>query len=152
MYHAHLFLSQSIFYRYEKSYFNYSHILKIQYLFLRLKLFLLEEIFNLPYTTKNIFQLFIRIVSYTEKTYQKLSSLFFLKVLNVDPQTGKILRSIELPAKFITSVAFGGRNFEDLYVTSAENEAKRELGLQDGSTFVVTGIGVRGLPANEVSI
>lgn len=75
-----------------------------------------------------------------------------MKVLNVDPQTGKILKSIELPARFITSVAFGGRNFEDLYVTSAENEAKREIGLQDGSTFVITGIGVRGLPANEISI
>lgn len=70
----------------------------------------------------------------------------------MDPQNGKLLRSIELPAKFITSVAFGGRSFEDLYVTSAENEAKKELDSQDGSTFVITGIGVRGVPANEISL
>lgn len=38
-----------------------------------------------------------------------------------DPVTGQILASIELPAKQITSCAFGDANLETLYITSAAN-------------------------------
>ena len=66
--------------------------------------------------------------------------------------SGKILRTISFPAARITSCCFGGRNLDELYVTSSqfrmtENEPKEFA----GSVFRVTGLGVKGLPANNYS-
>ena len=60
-----------------------------------------------------------------------------------------MLRTVDFPAKRITSCCFGGPNLDELYVTSSQfnmtdNEPK-EFG---GSVFRVTGLGVKGLPAN----
>ncbi|XP_022195819.2 regucalcin isoform X2 [Nilaparvata lugens] len=40
-------------------------------------------------------------------------------VIRVDPDTGKLLKTVEIPAKEATSCAFGGKNLDILYVTSA---------------------------------
>ena len=69
-----------------------------------------------------------------------------------NPNTGEKLLSIPFPAARITSCAFGGDNFEDLFVTSAR------VGLTDGqlagqplagSLFVIKNIGYKGLPTFE---
>ncbi|KAL5021521.1 hypothetical protein ScPMuIL_000676 [Solemya velum] len=75
------------------------------------------------------------------------------KVVCFDPETGKTLRTIELPdAKKTTSCCFGGPNMDELFVTCATynltpNQVKLEHPL-DGSLFRVTDLGVKGRPAN----
>jgi sugar lactone lactonase YvrE len=69
-----------------------------------------------------------------------------------NPDTGKKLLSIPLPAARITSCAFGGDNLEDLYITSARawltNDQLAEQPLA-GSLFVIKNTGYKGLPAFE---
>uniref|UniRef100_A0A146KRS8 Regucalcin n=1 Tax=Lygus hesperus TaxID=30085 RepID=A0A146KRS8_LYGHE len=78
------------------------------------------------------------------------------QVIQVKPSTGELLRSVSIPtAHQTTSVSFGGPNLDELYVTSAnefvtpEDAAKYP---ERGSTFRVTGLGVRGLPAVEFDL
>ncbi|XP_028135466.1 regucalcin-like [Diabrotica virgifera virgifera] len=69
-------------------------------------------------------------------------------VYNIDPRTGSVLQVIKFPAVQITSVAFGGQNFDELYVTSATLDGE-EKGECPGTLFRVTGLSARGLPADE---
>ncbi|MBC8104683.1 MAG: SMP-30/gluconolactonase/LRE family protein, partial [Cytophagales bacterium] len=56
-------------------------------------------------------------------------------------------RRIALPgAKNITSLAFGGENYEDLYVTTAGAEDREKNGVSAGALFRVRVNGVHGLP------
>jgi sugar lactone lactonase YvrE len=72
-----------------------------------------------------------------------------------NPNTGEKLLSIPFPAARITSCAFGGVDFADLYVTSAqtgltdEQLAKQPLA---GSLFVIKNIGYKGLPVFEFEV
>ncbi|KAK7089812.1 regucalcin-like [Littorina saxatilis] len=73
-------------------------------------------------------------------------------VFKVDPETGKILQKIDIPAKETTSVCWGGKNLDELYVTCAlvnlsPEEFKTKYPLA-GSIFKVTGTGSKGHPAN----
>ncbi|OWF54764.1 regucalcin-like [Mizuhopecten yessoensis] len=71
------------------------------------------------------------------------------KVACFDPETGKMLRTIQFPVKGITSCCFGGENMDEMYVTSAFREQfGDETGgaTPPGSVFRVTGLGVRGRP------
>ena len=63
--------------------------------------------------------------------------------------SGKTLQKIDIPAKQITSVSWGGRNLDELYVTSARLFSDEEFRNQPlaGSLFKVTGLGARGTPA-----
>lgn len=74
------------------------------------------------------------------------------KVLRIDPNTGKTVLDIELPAEQITSVAFGGPNLDELFVTSAATARDKAQHPPAGSLFKVTGLGVRGLPMNKVRL
>ena len=71
-------------------------------------------------------------------------TIFFL-------QTGEVLQSVEFPATRTTSCCFGGKNLDELYVTTSVYEAPEEemkeypLG---GSLFRVKGLGVKGYSAN----
>ncbi|XP_050678723.1 regucalcin-like [Leptidea sinapis] len=64
-------------------------------------------------------------------------------VIKIDPRNGKLLQKIPIPAKKVTSVIFGGDNYDVLFVTSASFEVE---GPQCGCTFMITGLGVKGLP------
>lgn len=64
--------------------------------------------------------------------------------------TGKILLEIDIPAKQVTSVAFGGPNMDILYVTTAATTRDTEQPPLAGHLFAVTGLGVKGLPGVKV--
>ncbi|XP_052895048.1 regucalcin-like [Anopheles moucheti] len=71
------------------------------------------------------------------------------KVVKISPDK-KILQEMKIPAKQVTSVAFGGPKLDELYVTTA---AKNITGPQKdpaGATFRVTGLGAKGLAMNEI--
>ncbi|CAG9831043.1 unnamed protein product [Diabrotica balteata] len=71
------------------------------------------------------------------------------KVYQLDPSNPEtVLKVLEFPAAQITSVAFGGTNLDELYVTSG-NLSDRPGGKSPGSVFRVTGLNVKGLPADE---
>ncbi|CAN7997770.1 unnamed protein product [Ixodes hexagonus] len=72
------------------------------------------------------------------------------RVLNVDPETGALLRQVTVPASRPTSCCFGGPNYDELFVTSAwrgltQDQLKSEP--LSGSVFRITGLGVSGCPA-----
>lgn len=69
-------------------------------------------------------------------------------VLRFDPNTGKILQKIEVPAHNVTSCAFGGEELDILYITTARVDmSKEELHSYplSGSLFKVK-TGVKGVP------
>ncbi|OWF35179.1 regucalcin-like [Mizuhopecten yessoensis] len=73
------------------------------------------------------------------------------KVICFDPVTGKALKEVIIPAPRTTSCCFGGKNLDELYVTTGPNGAfDQELRYFPlcGSVFKVTGLGVKGVPAN----
>lgn len=73
-------------------------------------------------------------------------------VRRFDVGTGKVLATVRVPAKKVTSCAFGGPELSDLYITTAwehYTDAQRAEDPQAGCLFLVRAIGVRGLPANE---
>lgn len=69
-------------------------------------------------------------------------------VVQIDPETAKVLTKISFPAKYTTSCCFGGKNYDTLYVTSASfpPDATRP---EDGLLFQVTELGVKGKAAFE---
>ncbi|XP_026070081.1 regucalcin [Carassius auratus] len=72
------------------------------------------------------------------------------RVLRIDPQTGTRLQTVKLPASKTTSCCFGGKDYSDLYVTSACIDLDADaLAKQPeaGCTFKVSGLGVKGIPA-----
>nr|AFK11276.1 regucalcin [Callorhinchus milii] len=69
------------------------------------------------------------------------------RVLRIDPETGKRIQTVKLPVDKTTSCCFGGRDYFELYVTSAsdamdEEWLKRQP--QAGGIFKITGLGVKG--------
>lgn len=77
------------------------------------------------------------------------------KVLRIDPATGSLLSSVDIPAPEVTSVAFGGPNLDELYVTSASTRATREIKEKypnAGALFRVTGLGVKGYPGRAARL
>ncbi|XP_076463239.1 regucalcin-like [Babylonia areolata] len=70
-------------------------------------------------------------------------------VVQLDAETGKLLRKIDIPAQQTSSVCWGGRNLDELYVTSARQCSKEALEKSplSGSVFRVTGLGAKGFPA-----
>lgn len=74
------------------------------------------------------------------------------KVVRFDPKTGNLLRSIPIPALRVTSCCFGGKDYDELYVTCATqdaDEAEFSKYPLTGSVFKVTGLGVKGFPPNN---
>ncbi|MDR2383318.1 MAG: SMP-30/gluconolactonase/LRE family protein [Prevotellaceae bacterium] len=67
-----------------------------------------------------------------------------------NPQTGELLCKVEIPARHVTSCAFGGENLDILYITTAR-EGLNENDLREyplsGGLFVVKP-GVKGVKAN----
>ncbi|RUS90560.1 hypothetical protein EGW08_001648 [Elysia chlorotica] len=76
------------------------------------------------------------------------------RIHRFDPETGKTLQTLKFPCRNITSCCFGGKNLDELYVTSSQYNLKPEHGPQPlaGSLFKVTGLGVKGHPANNYKV
>ncbi|NXY83942.1 RGN protein, partial [Alcedo cyanopectus] len=71
------------------------------------------------------------------------------RVIRVDPGTGKRLQTVKLPVDKTTSCCFGGKDYSEMYVTSASDGMdKEELSRQPqaGGIFKITGLGVKGIP------
>lgn len=68
-------------------------------------------------------------------------------VVCFDPETGQELRVVEVPCLETTACTFGGQDLEDLYVTTGIH--KTEVEEHAGRLWVVKGLGVRGVRANE---
>jgi L-arabinonolactonase len=64
--------------------------------------------------------------------------------------SGKVQEVIEFPCTLVSSVMFGGPNLDQLYVTSLDPRALPFLNkpneAEAGNTFVVEGLGARGIP------
>ncbi|XP_076052230.1 regucalcin-like [Oratosquilla oratoria] len=71
------------------------------------------------------------------------------KVVCIDPKLGRIVRQVDFPCQNITSVCWGGPNYDVLYVTSAyftlSNE-EHQSQPSAGAVFAVTGLGAKGKP------
>ena len=61
---------------------------------------------------------------------------------------GSLDRMIEFPVRNLTSVMFGGKNLDVLYVTSMGRPIKgvRQSEAEAGGLFAVYGLGVKGVP------
>lgn len=72
------------------------------------------------------------------------------KVIKVDPVARKILQEIQIPdVPQITSVAFGGPNLDELFVTSGNLDNK---GGMNGGLFKVTGLGAKGTEMHKAVV
>ncbi|XP_076056173.1 regucalcin-like [Oratosquilla oratoria] len=79
-----------------------------------------------------------------------VANFYGRKVVCIDPKEGRVVRTVAMPCKNITSVCWGGPNYDVLYVTSGQSElTAEELKAQPeaGATFAITGLGVRGQPS-----
>lgn len=71
-------------------------------------------------------------------------------VARFNPQNGKLISKIDVPAHNVTSCAFGGKNLDKLYITTASVDMTEEEKVKfpdAGSIFVVT-LGVKGVKGN----
>jgi sugar lactone lactonase YvrE len=71
-------------------------------------------------------------------------------VIRFNPETGKVIQKIEVPAHNVTSCAFGGENLETLYITTASIDMTPEEINQyplAGSVFKIVP-GVKGVKSN----
>ena len=61
---------------------------------------------------------------------------------------GTLDRMIEFPVRNLTSVMFGGKNLDVLYVSSMGRPIRgvRQTEAEAGGLFAVYGLGVKGLP------
>lgn len=65
------------------------------------------------------------------------------KVMKINPRTKKVELEIAIPAKFVTTVAFGGPHLDELMVATAHIDNQNPPA---GALFKVTGLGVKGEP------
>ena len=64
------------------------------------------------------------------------------------------MQTIKFPVPRMTSCCFGGKNYDELFVTSSRTGQTEEEDKQfplAGSVFKVTGLGVKGTPPNSFS-
>ena len=74
------------------------------------------------------------------------------RVDRYDPNTGKLLQQIELPVANVTSCTFGGKDLNDLYITTAKKGLNEEdLASQPlaGCLFIVKDCGCKGIVAQK---
>ncbi|KAG5885193.1 hypothetical protein JTB14_036500, partial [Gonioctena quinquepunctata] len=73
-------------------------------------------------------------------------------VIQVNPATGKLIKTIRMPATYVTSVCFGGPDLDILFVTTSKLHLNATGQLEEpsaGSVFVIAGLGVKGVPGHE---
>ncbi|XP_022827790.1 regucalcin-like isoform X2 [Spodoptera litura] len=67
-------------------------------------------------------------------------------ILKINPKTGELLQKVPIPASQVTSATFGGPNYDIMFVTTASLNIREAQDPPCGSTFMVTGLGVKGYP------
>ncbi|XP_045110845.1 regucalcin-like isoform X1 [Portunus trituberculatus] len=73
------------------------------------------------------------------------------QVICVNPVTRKIVKKVSVPSPHVTSACFGGPDLATLFITTGTlrlSEEEKTQYPEAGSTYAVTGLGVKGLPAN----
>ena len=71
-------------------------------------------------------------------------------VYKIDPKRAKLLATIEVPGvRNVTSCAFGGSDFNDLYITSAAKGTDPKVEPNAGALFKIKLTDTRGMPAVE---
>ncbi|XP_018323310.1 regucalcin-like [Agrilus planipennis] len=76
-------------------------------------------------------------------------------VFQVDGKNGAVLKKIEMPVSGVTSLAFGGPNFDVLYATTSRHGLSKEAlekQPESGKVFAITGLGVKGTPMNNYAL
>ncbi|XP_018428653.1 PREDICTED: regucalcin isoform X2 [Nanorana parkeri] len=74
------------------------------------------------------------------------------RVIRVDPEAGKVIQTVKLPVDKTTSCCFGGKDYSEMYVTSACEGMDEEWTArqpQSGGIYKITGLGVKGIPPTE---
>lgn len=76
-------------------------------------------------------------------------------VIKVDPKTGDVLKMVAIPAECVTSVSWGGRKLDILFVTTSRHALSPVEKIRQpaaGSLFAIKNLGTRGLPAFHANI
>ncbi|XP_075214882.1 regucalcin-like [Lycorma delicatula] len=76
------------------------------------------------------------------------------RVIHVDPNKKKLLKTLKLPVEKITSVTFGGKFMDILFITSMKdglNSSQLQKQPLAGTTFAVTNLGVKGQINNHAT-
>jgi sugar lactone lactonase YvrE len=71
-------------------------------------------------------------------------------IIVINPEKKEIIREIKMPTAQVTSLAFGGKNLDVLYVTTAAKFKPKPA--PAGGLFKITGLGVKGLPMNNFKL
>uniref|UniRef100_A0A8D0KP24 Regucalcin n=1 Tax=Salvator merianae TaxID=96440 RepID=A0A8D0KP24_SALMN len=74
------------------------------------------------------------------------------RVIRIDPEAGKCIQTVKLPVSATTSCSFGGKDYSELYVTSAcqgMDDAALSQEPKAGNIFRITGLGVKGIPPHS---
>jgi len=76
------------------------------------------------------------------------------RVERFDPDDGRLLEVVRVPTSHVSSVAFGGPDLDDLYITTArEDLTEEELAAEpDAGDLFVARPGAKGLPANRFKL
>jgi gluconolactonase len=72
------------------------------------------------------------------------------RIIVINPEKKEVVREIEMPTAQVTSLAFGGKNLDVLYVTTAGKPKPKPA--PAGGLFKITGLGVRGLPMTSFKL
>lgn len=91
----------------------------------------------------SVFEWLVFLFKFNTNPYRVL----ILQVLNINPNTKQLLRSVVIPTKYVTDIAFGGSKLEILYVTSKDVGDPTDS-KDAGSVFQITGLDVFGLRIN----
>ncbi|KAJ8918477.1 hypothetical protein NQ315_008174 [Exocentrus adspersus] len=76
------------------------------------------------------------------------------KLLKINPRKPEtLLQTLQFPAQEVTAAVFGGPNLDELYVTTGRIPIPGlTFTKDDGATYRVTGLGVKGLPSVGVKL
>lgn len=67
-------------------------------------------------------------------------------------RTGRVIKTIFFPCELVTSVSFGGRNLDELFVTTGYYADRPSGSEVCGQLFRVRGLGVRGCYQNDARV
>jgi len=70
------------------------------------------------------------------------------KTTQIDPNEGKIIRTIKLPCATVTCPTFGGDNFDQLFITSSSYHVDRSTNPHGGSIWRISNTGAKGYAPN----